>query len=160
MSQDKLRRRIAWEAARLIYFREETEYHRARTKAARRICRGEAPLGDLPTNREIREQIEAVARAFEGERRGVELGEMRLEALRIMQILKEYSLILSAVHLRGMFVEARRSTSTFSPTASRRFRTRYKSPTSPLRLSTDRAKKQALRKVVFIFTSHLGLSVG
>ncbi|HOA51762.1 MAG TPA: HD domain-containing protein [Thermogutta sp.] len=101
MSQDKLRRRIAWEAARLIYFREETEYQRARTKAARRICRGEAPLGDLPTNREIREQIEAVARAFEGERRGVEVGEMRLEALRIMQILKEYQPYLVGGTLTG-----------------------------------------------------------
>ncbi len=101
MSQDKLRRRIAWEAARLIYFREETEYHRARTKAARRVCRGETPLVDLPTNREIREQIEAVARAFEGERRGVEVGEMRLEALRMMRILKEYQPYLVGSTLTG-----------------------------------------------------------
>lgn len=73
-----------------MYFREETEYYRAKTKAARRVSRGEMRPGDLPTNREIREQIEAVARAFEGERRTLRLGEMRLEALRMMKILKEY----------------------------------------------------------------------
>jgi len=101
MSQDKLRRRIAWEAARLMYFREETEYFRAKTKAARRICRGEMRPGDLPTNREIREQIEAVARAFEGERRTLRLGEMRLEALRMMRILQEYQPRLVGSTLTG-----------------------------------------------------------
>jgi predicted nucleotidyltransferase len=73
-----------------MYFREETEYYRAKTKAARRVSRGDMRPGDLPTNREIREQIEAVARAFEGERRTIRLGEMRLEAHRMMRILKEY----------------------------------------------------------------------
>ncbi|MGQ9562138.1 MAG: HD domain-containing protein [Thermogutta sp.] len=101
MSQDKIRRRIAWEAARLMYFREETEYYRAKTKAARRIARGDMRATDLPTNREIREQIEAVARAFEGERRAVRLGEMRLEALRMMRVLKDYHPYLVGSVLTG-----------------------------------------------------------
>lgn len=86
----KLRRRVAWEAARLMYFREETEYYRAKLKAARRVFGPDVRPGDLPSNREIREQIEAVARAFEGEKRVQTLGEMRLEALRMMRLLKEF----------------------------------------------------------------------
>lgn len=101
MSEDKLRRRIAWEAARLMYFREEKEYYRAKLKAARRVCRGAMRPGDLPTNREIREQIEAVARAFEGEKRTQRLGEMRLEALRMMRILKNFSPHLVGSTLTG-----------------------------------------------------------
>ncbi len=51
----KLRRRVAWEAARLMYFREETEYYRAKLKAARRVYGPDVRPGDLPSNREIRE---------------------------------------------------------------------------------------------------------
>ncbi len=40
MSVDKLRRRVAWEAARLMYTREESEYFRAKLKAARRLASG------------------------------------------------------------------------------------------------------------------------
>ena len=51
MSSDKIRRRVAWEAARLMYDREETEYFRAKLKAARRIAKGDFKPGDLPSNR-------------------------------------------------------------------------------------------------------------
>ncbi len=84
---DKLRRQIAWEAARLMYTREEAEYLRAKLKAARRIVSGEPKPSDLPSNREIREQIQTFARIHEGERRDENLREMRLEALRMMRIL-------------------------------------------------------------------------
>ncbi|MBC7077867.1 MAG: HD domain-containing protein [Synergistales bacterium] len=73
-----------------MYFREETEYYRAKLKAARRVFGPDVRPADLPSNREIREQIEAVARAFEGEKRVQKLGEMRLEALRMMRLLKEF----------------------------------------------------------------------
>ncbi|MEI8371539.1 MAG: HD domain-containing protein [Planctomycetota bacterium] len=90
MSNDKIRRRVAWEAARLMYDREETEYFRAKLKAARRIAKGDFKPGDLPSNREIRDQIQAWACLHEGERRTENLRDMRLEALRMMRILRPF----------------------------------------------------------------------
>ncbi len=90
MPSDKLRRRLAWEAARLMYDRDESEYFRAKMKAARRICPGDVKPSDLPSNREIRDQIEALARLHEGQRRTENLRRMRLEALRMMRILKAF----------------------------------------------------------------------
>ncbi len=58
MSSDKLRRQVACDAARLMYEREETEYFRAKLKAARRLTRGDFKPSDLPSNREIRDQIQ------------------------------------------------------------------------------------------------------
>ncbi len=90
MPSDKLRRRIAWEAARLMYTREEAEYFRAKMKAARRIFSGDPKPGDLPSNREIRDEIQAMARLHEGERRAEKLRQMRFEALRMMRILRTF----------------------------------------------------------------------
>jgi len=90
MPVDKLRRRVAWEAARLMYTREESEYFRAKLKAARRITRGDFKPGDLPSNREIRDQIQVLARVHEGEGRDANLREMRIEALRMMRILWKF----------------------------------------------------------------------
>jgi hypothetical protein len=90
MSDDKTRRRVAWEAARLMYTREESEYFPAKLKAARRIARGEFKPSDLPSNREIRDEIQAMARMLEGDRRSANLREMRTEALRMMRILKNF----------------------------------------------------------------------
>jgi hypothetical protein len=65
MSKDRLRRRVAFEAARLIYEREEKGQIQAKRKAARQF-RGEAiRRRDLPSDREIREHIGDVARMFE-----------------------------------------------------------------------------------------------
>jgi hypothetical protein len=61
MSNDKLRRQITYEAARMLCARQESEIYRARLKAARRIAGGWVKPGDLPTNREIREEIQAQA---------------------------------------------------------------------------------------------------
>lgn len=90
MKSSKLRRQIAWEAARLMYSRQESEYYRAKMKAARRIVRGWVKPADLPSNAEIRDQVEAYARMMEGERRHENLREMRLEALRVMRILRAF----------------------------------------------------------------------
>ena len=90
MSSDKMRRRIAWEAARLMYARDEKEYYRAKMKAARRLMGGNAKPRDLPSNREIRDQIEAIAWLHEGERRVERLRDMRVEALRMMRILEPF----------------------------------------------------------------------
>jgi len=85
-----MRRRVAWEAARLMYGREESEYFRAKMKAARRIFRGDPKPSDLPSNREIRDAVQSMARMHEGHRRSENLREMRTEALRMMRILKPF----------------------------------------------------------------------
>jgi hypothetical protein len=90
MKRSKLRRQIAWEAARLMYDRREREYYRAKMKAARRICRGWVKPADLPSNAEIRDEIQVFARMLEGDRRTENLFEMRLEALRVMRLLKRF----------------------------------------------------------------------
>jgi hypothetical protein len=90
MPHDRLRRRIAWEAARLMYSREEAEYFRAKIKAARRLCSGEVKPRDLPSNREIRDEIQVFARLHEGQRRTENLQQMRVEALRMMRILRPF----------------------------------------------------------------------
>jgi hypothetical protein len=48
MNNDKFRRQIAFEAARLMYERRESEYFRAKLRAAKRICRGWVKPKDLP----------------------------------------------------------------------------------------------------------------
>jgi hypothetical protein len=90
MASGKMRQQIAFEAARLMYEREESEYFRAKLKAARRVCRGDFKPHDLPSNREIREQILSFARLFEGDRRTANLREMRLAALRMMHLLADF----------------------------------------------------------------------
>jgi hypothetical protein len=81
---------MAWEAARLMYDREETEYFRAKLKAARRIAKGDFKPSDLPSNSEIRDQIQLWACLHEGQRRTENLQDMRLEALRMMRILRPF----------------------------------------------------------------------
>lgn len=88
MPNDRMRRQVAWEAARLMYAREETEYLRAKLKAARRVARGEFKPSDLPTNREIRDQVQLWADLHEGRQRTEILRDMRLEALRMMRLLR------------------------------------------------------------------------
>ncbi|MEO8497334.1 MAG: tRNA adenylyltransferase, partial [Planctomycetota bacterium] len=90
MSSSKLRRQIAWEAARLMYDRRESEYYRAKMKAARGICKGWVKPIDLPSNAEIRDEVLALARLYEGDRRVDKLREMRLDALRLMRLLNRY----------------------------------------------------------------------
>ena len=62
MSEDRLRRRVAFEAARLIYEREEKGHRQAKRKAARRFRGTEIRRRDLPSDREIRAHIGDVAR--------------------------------------------------------------------------------------------------
>jgi hypothetical protein len=85
MSGTKLRRQIAWEAARLMYDRVESEYYQAKMKAARRICRGWVKPADLPSNAEIRDEIQQFARMFEGQQQQANLREMRLAAFFMMK---------------------------------------------------------------------------
>src|ERR1041385_802643 len=90
MSSAKLRQAIALEAARLMYERVESEYYTAKRKAAKRVCRQQVKPDDLPSNFEISEHIQVFARIHEGERRTRHLKEMRLEALRLMRVLRQF----------------------------------------------------------------------
>src|SRR3954462_4705771 len=90
MANVKLRQTIALEAARLMYERVETEYFTAKRKAAKRLCRGNVKPSDLPSNSEIRDQIQLYARLHEGDKRTVHLKEMRLAALGMMRLLRQF----------------------------------------------------------------------
>ena len=90
MANAKLRQAIALEAARLMYDRSESEYFTAKRKAAKRLCRGGVKPSDLPSNAEIRDQIQLFARLHEGDARTKHLREMRLAALHLMRLLKPF----------------------------------------------------------------------
>src|SRR5436305_5303494 len=90
MRDEKLRQAIAFEAARLMYERVESEYFTAKRKAAKRLCRRACKPEDLPSNAEIRELIQSFARLHEGDQRTQHLREMRLHALRLMRLLRRF----------------------------------------------------------------------
>ena len=70
-----------------MYERQESEYFRAKMKAARRLCQGWAKPADLPSNTEIRDQVQMLAQLYEGEQRKDNLRAMRLAALQLMRTL-------------------------------------------------------------------------
>src|SRR5438094_1315256 len=90
MANVKLRQAIAFEAARLMYERIESEYYTAKRKAAKRLSRRGVKPADLPSNAEIRDQIQVFARIHEGEQRTAHLRDMRLEALKLMRLLRAF----------------------------------------------------------------------
>ncbi len=91
MPDVRIRRQIAFLAAQLMYQRLETEYFTAKRKAARQLgVEYRFRPADLPTNREIRDQIQAMARMQEGDKRLDHLRDMRIEALRLMRKLTRF----------------------------------------------------------------------
>jgi hypothetical protein len=89
MSDPNIRREIARRAAALMYARDEHEYFTAKRKAAKQVL-GLDRARDLPSNREIRDEIQLLAQMLEGESRGRELAAMRIEALRLMRGLEAF----------------------------------------------------------------------
>jgi hypothetical protein len=88
MADARIRRQIALLAARLMYDRQESEYFTAKRKAARQLgVEYRYRPKDLPSNREIRDQIQALANLYEGEQRQTNLRDMRVDALRMMRLL-------------------------------------------------------------------------
>ncbi|QDU89809.1 hypothetical protein Pla175_32050 [Pirellulimonas nuda] len=73
-----------------MYDRQESEYFRAKQKAARRYCRGWTSPADLPSNAEIRDQIQLFARLHEGDQRTVNLQTMRLAVLQMMRLMARF----------------------------------------------------------------------
>ncbi|MFM8327229.1 MAG: hypothetical protein ACKN9U_20415 [Pirellulaceae bacterium] len=64
---NKVRKSIAWHAAKLLHSREETQWHRAKWKAARRQIGGRISPRDLPSHEEIEFQLRSITRQLEGD---------------------------------------------------------------------------------------------
>ncbi|HYE21140.1 MAG TPA: HD domain-containing protein [Tepidisphaeraceae bacterium] len=91
MADERIRRQIALIAARMMYDRSESEYFTAKRKAAKQLgVEYRFRPKDLPSNAEIRDQIQAMANLYEGEQRTKNLRDMRLAALRLMRLLAAF----------------------------------------------------------------------
>ena len=101
MSQSKLRRQIAYQAARLMYDRQESEYYSAKIKAARTVCKERVKPKDLPSNAEIRNEVLLLAKIMEGNVVEDRLRDMRIEALRVMRVLDRFKTYLIGSVLTG-----------------------------------------------------------
>lgn len=96
-NESRTRKQVAQIAAQLMYERHEKEYLTAKRKALR-ILRIDNKHADLPSNREIREEILALARIYEGDEREGKLRGMRLAALDFMiQLESLYPRLLGSV---------------------------------------------------------------
>ncbi len=92
----ELRRKIAKEAATLLYFGAEKEYKQAKVKAAK-------TLGShfLPTNLEVALELDIIAEENEGALRKERLIQMRKEAWKTMKTLESYNPVLIGSVWRG-----------------------------------------------------------
>ena len=90
------RKKVTREAATLLYQGVEKEYKQAKLKAAKTFG-----LHYMPTNLEVALEIDRIAEENEGPAREERLVRMRKEALRIMQVLREYDPILVGSVWRG-----------------------------------------------------------
>jgi hypothetical protein len=90
------RKRVAKEAASLLYYGVEKEYKQAKVKAAKSFG-----LHFMPTNLEVALEIDRIAEENEGPARQERLVKMRKESLRIMKILRRYDPVLVGSVWRG-----------------------------------------------------------
>ncbi len=93
---EAIRKKVAREAAALLYFKLEKEYKQAKIKAAKILG-----VNFLPTNREIARELDKIAEENEGSIRQQNLVKKRREALKTMKILKAYNPILIGSVWRG-----------------------------------------------------------
>jgi hypothetical protein len=92
----ELRKKVAREAASLLYFGVEKEYKQAKVKAARTFG-----VKFLPTNLEVANELDKLAEEIEGKLRQERLIRRRKEALELMKMLKAYEPILVGSVWRG-----------------------------------------------------------
>ena len=83
--QTDLRRKVALEAASLLYTSQEKEFKQAKLRAVETLG-----VRILPSNREIAEALDEIAEEKEGSSRQELLIQMRKEALQMMQTLKDF----------------------------------------------------------------------
>jgi len=81
-----LRKRVAQEAAILLYTSQEKEYKQAKKRAAKTLG-----FRVLPSNLEVAEELDKIAEEKEGPSRTERLLQMRKEALQIMESLKGFN---------------------------------------------------------------------
>ncbi|MBX3414442.1 MAG: HD domain-containing protein [Pirellulales bacterium] len=94
MSHERIRRQVAYEAARLMLRRHESELTRAKTRAAQSITRGWQHPDDLPTDREIRDELELMAERQHADGADDDRRLLSLDALRLMRRLKAFRPVL------------------------------------------------------------------
>lgn len=92
----ELRRKVAREAASLLYFGVEKEYKQAKLKAARTLG-----VKFLPTNLEVAKELDKIAEEIEGKSREERLIQRRKEALKLMKILRAHKPLLVGSVWRG-----------------------------------------------------------
>lgn len=80
-----LRRRVAREAAVLLYTSQEKEYKQAKSRAAQTLG-----MRILPSNAEVAEELDEIAEEQEGSSRRERMSQMRKEAFQIMGVLKVF----------------------------------------------------------------------
>ncbi|SFI97597.1 HD domain-containing protein [Planctomicrobium piriforme] len=90
MSDEKIRRRIAVDAAQLLMQRQETDLKKARLRAARRLFKGYIRKDNMPSEAEIRDEIEKLSYVVQGDVRFDNLRQVRVGALNFMRRLAEY----------------------------------------------------------------------
>lgn len=86
MADEKLRTRIASEAARLMFARVEPDLARAKRRAAIELRRGGLAPYDLPSDRAVRRELELLSRLEQGEREARTEQESRAEAGQMMRL--------------------------------------------------------------------------
>jgi hypothetical protein len=91
-----LRKKVAREAANLLYSGAEKEYKQAKLKAAKTFH-----LHYMPTNLEVAVEMDKIAEENEGPARQERLVRMRQEALRMMKLLASYDPVLVGSVWRG-----------------------------------------------------------
>jgi hypothetical protein len=95
VTKSESRRKVAKEAARLLYYGLATEYITAKKRAARDL------RGPLPSNKEVALELDWLAESLEGDERKKRLVNMRMEAFRYMEFLKEFQPVLKGSVWRG-----------------------------------------------------------
>jgi predicted nucleotidyltransferase len=90
------RKKVAREAASLLYFGTEKEYKQAKIKASRTFG-----LHYLPTNLEVAMELDRIAEENEGAARQERLVRMRNEALNLMKMLTKFDPLLVGSVWRG-----------------------------------------------------------
>jgi predicted HD phosphohydrolase len=89
----RLRERIAFEAARLLFQGQESDYVRAKRRAARFLALRFRP-NNLPANREIRDQLDRMQQMAKAGRSRYDPRAQQVEALRLMRRLRTFDPIL------------------------------------------------------------------
>ena len=149
-----LRKRLAREAALLLYTSQEKEYKQAKKQAAKTLR-----VRVLPSNLEVAEELDKIAEEKEGSSRKELLLRMRKEALQMMEALKDFNPKLVGSVWRGT---ARQNSDidilTFSqdpnPVLDQLQKYGYRVASSKWRSVTKRGKKESS------FHIHLVLSSG